>query len=119
MPAPAIVVVNFLFAIAAYSLVAKWYVLPALHDRPLRVALPPLILVHLLRPVSLWLLAPGVIVKPTLPTAFATGAAYGDLFTAILALVAAVMVRGETKGAIWVVWIFNLVGTLDALRNCA
>jgi hypothetical protein len=119
MPAPVIVVIDFVFALIAYSLVARWYIFPALVGKPLRSTLPPLILVHLIRPVSLWLLAPGVIVQASLPRTFATGTAYGDLVTAVLALVAALMVRAEKKGALVAVWVFNVVGTLDALRNCA
>jgi hypothetical protein len=74
---------------------------------------------HLVRPVSLWLLAPGVIVEPTLPRYFATGAAYGDLVAASLALVAILLVRSERPGAVAAAWVFNVVGFVDALRNCA
>ena len=112
-------VVQFCFALAAYALVAKWYVLPALAGRPLRSSLPPLMLPHLIRPVSLWLLAPGIIVEPSLPRVFATGTAYGDLLATSLALLAALLVRGERSGAVAAAWLFNVVGLLDALRNCA
>jgi hypothetical protein len=117
LPAPPIVAIQFVFALTAYSLVAAWYVVPRLAGRPLREALPPLILPHLVRPVSLWLLAPGVIVRPTLPSAFAEGTAYGDLVAALLALVAVVLVRTARPGAVAAAWIFNTVGLLDALRN--
>jgi len=117
--APPIVALQFTFALVAYSLVAKWWVLPALAGRPLRTALPPLILPHLMRPVSLWLLAPGVLVQPSLPRGFATGTAYGDLAATSLALIAALLVRGERRGAVLAAWLFNIVGLLDALRNCA
>jgi hypothetical protein len=108
-----------LFALCAYTLVAKWYVLPALAGRRLQSALPPLMLPHLIRPVSLWLLAPGIIVEPTLPRVFATGTAYGDLVATSLALIAILLVRGEHRGAVAAAWVFNVVGLLDALRNCA
>jgi hypothetical protein len=74
---------------------------------------------HLVRPVSLWLLAPGIIVEPTLPRHFATGTAYGDLFAASLALLAILLVRSERPGAVAAAWVFNVVGFADALRNCA
>lgn len=119
MPVPLIVGVEFAFALIAYGLVATWYVWPALSGRPLRTALPPLILPHLFRPVSLWLLAPGVIVQPTLPAVFATGTAYGDLLVTMLALAAVLLVRAERRGAVAAVWVFNVVGLADALRNCA
>ena len=118
MPVPVILVTEFLVALLAYTLVAIWYVLPALAGRPLRAALPPLILPHLVRPVSLWLLAPGVVVQPSLPWTFAVGTAYGDLVATGLALIAISLLRVEARGAVMAAWIFNVVGLLDALRNC-
>ena len=118
MPVPVVVVTQFLFALIAYSLVAKWYVVPNLAGRAVRTILPPLILMHLIRPVSMWLLVPGVLVQPTMPVHFAQGTAYGDLLAASLALVAALMVRNEVKGALVMAWVFNVVGIFDALRNC-
>jgi len=119
MPIPLIVVIEFTFAIVAYSLVARWYVVPLLEKHPLRTTLPPLILLHLMRPVSLWLLVPGFIVDADMPSSFATGTAYGDLVATVLALVAAILVRRDAPGAIAAAWIFNVVGVADALKNCA
>lgn len=119
MPVPAVLITQFSFALVGYALVAKWYVLPALSGRPLALALPPLILPHLMRPVSLWLLAPGVIVQPSIPAGFASGTAYGDLLAAALALVAVLMLRNQVRGAVLAAWVFNVVGVVDALRNCA
>ena len=118
MPVPAILVTQFLFALVGYSLVAKWYVLPAFAGRPLATALPPLILPHLMRPVSLWLLAPGVIVEPTIARGFAAGTAYGDLVATALAIMAVLMLRSQARGAGLAAWVFNVVGVIDALRNC-
>lgn len=119
LPAPAVVVVQFIFALTAYSLVAKWWVYPALKELPLRAALPPLLLIHLVRPVSLWLLSPGAIVAPTIPPAFATGTAVGDLISAGLALTAVLLIRADAPLAVPVTWLFNVVGMFDVLRNCA
>jgi hypothetical protein len=118
MPVPVALVVQFLTALLAFSLVAAWYVRPALAHRPLRTALPPLLLPHLIRPISLWLLVPGVIVGPGMPSSFAQGTAYGDLVVTALAAIAVVMVRTERPGAVAAVWMFNVVGLLDALHNC-
>ena len=117
LPVPSIVAIQFAFMITALGLVAGWYVLPALKRLPLRSALPPLVLMHLVRPISLWLLAPGAIVKPTIPRSFATQTAYGDLLSALLALVAAGLLRRESKGAIVAAWIFNIVGFVDVVKN--
>jgi hypothetical protein len=118
MPVPVVILVEFTCSLIALSLVARWYIAPMLVKLSPKVALPPLILIHMVRPVSLWLLVPGVIVQPTIPASFATGTAYGDLLAAGLALVAALLVRGERPGAIAATWIFNLVGLGDALKNC-
>jgi hypothetical protein len=115
---PGLLVIQFLFALTGYALAAKWFVAPALTGRPLRSALPPLLLPHLARPISLWLLAPGVLVQPSLPIAFAQGTAYGDLVVATLAVIVTLLVRREHRFAVPAVWIFNVLGLLDALRNC-
>jgi hypothetical protein len=57
-------------------------------------------------------LVPGV-VSPQLPLAFARPAAYGDLSTAVLALLAMATLRNRL-GTI-LVWTFNLLGTADLL----
>jgi hypothetical protein len=119
LPAPLALVIDFVFALTAYGLVAYWYVAPALARVPLRSALPPLLLPHLMRPISLWLLVPGVIVLPSIPADFASGTAIGDLVATSLALVAAVLVRTEHKAGVAATWVFNVVGLADALRNCA
>jgi hypothetical protein len=118
MNAPQVVAVQFAFALLAYTLVAVWWIAPALATRPISRALPPLVLPHLLRPISLWLLVPGAVVREGMPLDFAVGTAMGDLVAAGLAIVTAIMVRKEVRGAVVVAWIFNVVGTVDALRNC-
>jgi hypothetical protein len=58
-------------------------------------------------------LVPGV-VSPDLPDAFARPAAYGDLATSMLALLAIAVLEGRL-GAI-IVWAFNLVGSVDLIN---
>lgn len=111
-------VVDFAFAITAFSLAAAWYLWPVLTRVPLKVALPPLLLLHLFRPVSLWLLVPGVVVTERIPPGFAAGTAYGDIVAAVLALVAAVMTRVQARGWRIAAWVFNLWGAIDAVKNC-
>jgi hypothetical protein len=60
-------------------------------------------------------LVPGIVVQP-LPDNFAIPAAYGDLLTAVLALLALVMLRSGWKGAMAALWVFNVVGTVDLLN---
>jgi hypothetical protein len=111
------VALQFAFSITAYSLIAAWYLWPILTSVPLKSALPPLILVHLVRPISMWMLVPGVIVGAGIPAGFATGTAYGDLAAASLALLAAVMARKELPFWRVAVWVFNGWGAFDALKN--
>ena len=62
-------------------------------------------------------LLPGF-VGPNLPQAFATPVAYGDLATALLAILALLTVR--VRSVFWpLVWIFNLVGLADLVIDTA
>src|SRR5438094_758931 len=68
---------------------------------------------HSFRFFGLVFLVPGV-VGPTLPAAFATFAAYGDLATGVLAMLALLTVR--TRPLYWLfVVAFNVVGAADIL----
>ena len=86
---------------------------PALRGRPRAEALRPLLLLHAFRFVGLAFLVPGV-VSPALPDDFARPAAYGDLATCILALLAIAALR--TRAGAVLVWVFNIVGTVDLLN---
>jgi hypothetical protein len=104
--------VSVLFSFVVWGIVTARYIWPALANRSRTDALQPLLIFHGFRFVGLAFLVPGV-VSPDLPAAFAAPAAYGDLITAILALVALFLLPG-TAGII-VTWAFNVVGTLDLL----
>lgn len=101
-----------LLSLVGYALIAKWYVLPRLAALPLHDALPPLIFPHAFRHIGMVFLVPAV-VAPTLPPAFALPAAYGDLFTALLALLALLALWSRWPLAAPATWLFNVVGTLD------
>ena len=104
-----------LMSFVGYILIARFYVAPRLSALPLRVALIPLLLLHASRHLGMVFLVPTV-VGPALPPAFAVPAAYGDLLAALLALLAIAALRMEWSSAIALVWIFNLVGTLDLIN---
>jgi len=53
------------------------------------------------------------VVSPELPATFAQSLAYGDLITAILALLA--LATLETRAGTAVTWVFNTFGTADLL----
>jgi hypothetical protein len=103
------------FGLLTFGLAARWYLIPTLDARPRASALLALTLPHALRYIGLAFLAPGV-VAADLPAAFAIPAAYGDLLTAFLALLAALALRKRWTLAIPIVWVFNVFGTLDLLN---
>ncbi len=110
---------QFLLSLVLFALFAKWYLSPWLATKPTRVALALLILPHTFRHIGLTFLTPAGAL-PTLPMDFAVAAAYGDLLSGLLALLAVVALRGRWTGTLALVWLFNSVGTIDlfnALRQ--
>jgi hypothetical protein len=104
-----------LMSFVGYILIARFYVAPRLTALPLRAALIPLLLLHAFRHVGMVFLVPTV-VGSGLPAAFAVPVAYGDLLAALLALLAIAALRVEWSSAIALVWLFNVVGTLDLIN---
>ncbi len=105
---------SILFSFAAFGLVAKLYIWPALKDRERNSALLALVVPHAFRFEGLSFLVPGV-VSSALPHSFAAPAAYGDLIAALLALAAALALVRRMPAVILLVWLFNLWGTADLL----
>jgi hypothetical protein len=105
--------ITVLLGLVLWGIIGARDIWPRLRARPAAKALRPLLLLHGFRFVGLAFLVPGV-VSPDLPEGFARPAAYGDLATAILALLA-IAASGTRPGTI-LVWIFNIVGTVDLLN---
>jgi len=84
-------------------------VLPNLARLGPQAVLLPILLLHSLRHLGLMFLAPGA-TYPGMPAQFAYPAAFGDLLAAALAM-AAILARTPRP----LVWIFNVVGTIDLL----
>ncbi|MCZ6814296.1 MAG: hypothetical protein O7F14_09605 [Alphaproteobacteria bacterium] len=106
--------ISMVMGLLVFGLAGKWYVVPALTGRDLKTVFPPFLLLHATRYVGLAFLIHGVTSEPLDPR-FAHPAAYGDLLAAVLALVALAAVRLDWPFSIPLVWIFNIVGTLDLL----
>ena len=106
---------SIIFGLVNFSLIAAWYLIPALDRLPRDAALAPLLLFHSFRYLGLAFLIPGV-VAGTMSTRFAVPAAYGDLAAALLALVGVIALRRHWRFSTTLVWIFNIVGTLDLLN---
>ena len=107
--------VQFLLSLTVWGLIAWWLVGPWLEKKPSSDALFWLTLPHAFRHMGLVFLVPGVVARP-LPSDFANPAAYGDLLTGVLALLALVALRAGWTWALALVWVFNSVGTIDLLN---
>lgn len=106
--------VQFTLSTVLCSLVATWYVWPAIRKASVSAALVPLFLVHALRYLPSSAFAPGQ-VGPTVPMDAMQTIAYGDLLSAVLALIAAAFLWYRWRGAIGVAWIVNVLAALDWL----
>lgn len=104
--------IQFTFFLVAYALAAWWYLAPRLAGFPRDLALVPLLWIHAFRMVGGTILAPGS-VDASVPSDFRTMIGFGDMATALLALVALIALRARFRGAIALVWLFLAVGLLD------
>ena len=107
--------IQFTFALIAYALAARWYVVPRLRPLPVAVALVPLVWVHVFRIVGGSILAPGS-VGAGVASEFREMVGYGDMVTAMLALVTVILLRSRWSHAIAFAWIFVVVATLDTVN---
>ncbi len=119
MDIQAIFGLQFLLSLLAWGVIVGFLLSPWLAKLPQHEALLWLSLPHAFRHVGMVFLVPGMNAQP-LPAEFADPAAYGDLASGVLALLAIVALRSRWSAALALVWLFNVVGTLDlanALRH--
>src|ERR671919_3108549 len=102
---------QFTMSLVVFTLVARWYIARALANLSLEDALVPPFLVHTLRYLPSSGLAPGQL-APDVPMDAISQIAYGDLGSAILAIVATLFLRYRWTGAIAVAWLVNVVMAL-------
>lgn len=95
-------------------LVARLYLLPQLPRFRLRQILVPILFLHSTRHSGMMFLTRGA-TYPGLPPQFAYPAAFGDLLTAIIALITIPIVLRASSLAKPAVWVFNVFGTIDLL----
>ena|SRR5579859_1045464 len=107
--------IQFTLSLVAYALIAFWYVVPGLSGLPREKALMPLLWIHVFRIVGGTILAPGS-VDARVPMEFRVMIGYGDLATAVLALLALIALRNRFPGAIALVWLCIIVGTVDTVN---
>jgi hypothetical protein len=112
MSSPVLFGISVAFGMAAWGAVAWNYIWPALRERPNHENLKPVLLLNAFRFLGLAFVVRGV-VSPELPATFAQPVAYGDLLTAMLALLA--LVSLGTRSGTSLTWVFNTFGTADLL----
>ncbi len=100
------------FSLVAFALIARWHVAPRLSGAPVEDYLLPLAWVHVFRYAPLTLLVPGQ-VSPMVPADAANLIAYGDLASAVAALVTVIFLKYRLAGALAVAWVFNIIGIVD------
>jgi hypothetical protein len=106
---------SVLMSFVAFGIVTKLYIWPRLERMDREDALRALVVPHMFRFVGLSFLVPGV-VSPSLSSAFAAPAAYGDLIAAILAMIAVGALTARAAWAVAAVWVFNVEGAVDLLN---
>ena len=109
-----ILTINLAFSTFVFWVAAKLYVVPKLQDYEARTILLPILLLHSLRHLGLMFLTSGA-TFPGIPAQFTHPAAYGDLITAVLAMISIPAVAARARSAKLFVWVFNLVGSLDLI----
>ena len=107
--------IHLVLGYVAWLLCFGAYVLPKLKSMGHVEAQRAIATLHSFRFFGLVLILPGV-VGPNLPASFAEFAAYGDLATAVLAILALLTVGIRTLFWLFVV-AFNLVGAADLILD--
>jgi hypothetical protein len=107
--------IHLVLGYVAWLLCFAVYVGPWLRSRGRIEAHRAIATLHSFRFFGLVFILPGI-VGPNLPSSFAVFAAYGDLATGVLAMLALLTVRIRTLFWLFVV-AFNLVGTTDILLD--
>jgi hypothetical protein len=109
-----ILTVNLLFSTLVFWIAARLYALSKLDECEPRTVLLPILLLHSTRHLGLMFLAPGA-TYAGIPAQFAYPAAFGDLLAAVLALIAIPAVAARARAAKFLVWVFNIEGSLDLI----
>jgi len=109
-----VLTLNLVANTAIFYLAARLYLLPLIPRLRPRQVLVPILLLHSTRHLGMMFLTRGG-TYPGLPPEFAYPAAFGDLITGILALIAVPFVLRGSGFASTAVWVFNVFGTIDLL----
>lgn len=106
--------ISITMGVITYAFIMNRYAMPKLKQLNLNEALIILTVPHAFRYMGLAFLVEGT-TAGAMDTRFAHPAAYGDLLTAVLALIAVVALASNWKSAKTLTWIFNSVGSVDMI----
>lgn len=106
---------QFILSLIVTAMIGLWWVRPWLartdfHDGLFWLSVP-----HAFRHLGMVFLVPAV-VHADMPQDFAIEAGYGDLAAGLIALLALPALHYRLAMAVPLVWVFNIVGTLDLLN---
>jgi fucose 4-O-acetylase-like acetyltransferase len=107
-----VLAVQFTFSLVAFGLLGRWHLGPRLAATSREAALVPLLWIHVFRYAPLALYATGQ-VDPRVPSDVAVAIGYGDLVSAVLALLAVCALELRAPAAIPLAWVFTVVGSGD------
>src|SRR6266403_4737416 len=109
-----ILTLNLVANTAIFYIAARIYLFPLLPRFRPRQVLLPILLLHSTRHLGMMFLTRGA-TYPSLSAQFAYPAAFGDLLTAIIALITIPLILRDSPVAKPAVWFFNIFGTIDLL----
>src|SRR5262245_13657543 len=110
-----ILTINLVASTVLFYVIARISVLPQLGVWAFRTVMLPILLLHSFRHLGLMFLTRGA-TYPGMPAQFAYPAAFGDLLAAVLAFAALVAVFWNHPAQRFLVWVFNIEGTLDLMN---
>src|SRR5882762_3950159 len=109
-----VLTLNLVANTSIFYVAARIYLLPLLPRLRPQQVLIPILLLHSMRHLGMMFLTRGA-TYPGLSAQFAYPAAFGDLLTAALALIALPLVMRRSPFSKPIVWVFNVFGTIDLL----
>lgn len=102
---------QILLSLVVYLLIMKWYVGPRLSNLRLSQALVIMLFIHSFRHIGLTILIPSI-VDTDIQNSFIYNYAYGEYFIAAFAVACLIGLTVQFRGSIYLVWIFNIMGTV-------